>query len=46
MFAFLAILLSATVGILFIFREPYLECVEVTNRRVGAISEKSGGNKA
>ncbi|CAM9152934.1 unnamed protein product [Scytosiphon promiscuus] len=38
LFLFLVALLTATFFVLFAFREPYLECVEITKRRKAAVA--------
>ncbi len=38
LFVFLVAILSVTFALLFTFRKPYLECVEITNRRKAAVA--------
>ena len=38
LFSFLVAILCVTIGVLFDFREPYLECVEITKRRKAAVA--------
>ncbi|CAM9944513.1 unnamed protein product [Ectocarpus sp. 4 AP-2014] len=38
LFLFLVALLSVTFALLFAFRRPYLDCIEVTNRRKAAVA--------
>eukprot|EP00752_Nemacystus_decipiens_P015766 g14076.t1 len=38
LFSFLVAILSITFGMLFTFRKPYLECVEITKRRKAAVA--------
>lgn len=38
LFSFLVAILCVTFGVLFTFREPYLECVEITKRRKAAMA--------